>query len=56
MVENYLSTVIYPGLRTSIIEMLKNPGEDITQADMAAQVLNQLAGKARETSTDALYV
>lgn len=28
----------------------------MTQADIAAQLLNQLAGKAREISTDALYV
>ena len=56
IVENHLSTAMYPGSQTPIIEMLKNPGEDMTQADMAAQVLNQLAGMARETSTDALYV
>ena len=56
MVENHLLTVMYLGSQTLIIKMLKNPGKDITQADIAAQVLNQLAGKARETSTNALYV
>lgn len=43
--------VFLPGSRASIIDTLESRGKDITQAEMAAQVLEKLAGNVRETFT-----
>lgn len=61
LVERHLASIPYPSTAAgsdadcNLLDLLKTPGSDTTQAETAAHILNELSGKARDISGDALF-